>query len=96
MFLISSQSESTLRDGDTTLRILEQKEFLRSTALGKRHIYAPRVTKARYEKRTASHVVAHVFDGRAGDLVRTLVDGGGLDDDELRALRAVLDERLAR
>jgi predicted transcriptional regulator len=78
----------------TTLRILEQKEFVKSTQAGKRHVYAPRVTKARYEKRSVGHVVENVFEGDAGALVRTLVDGGALDDEEMRALRALLDERL--
>lgn len=80
----------------TTLRILEQKEFVKSTPAGKRHVYAARITKTRYEKRTVGHVVDRLFDGNAGELVRTLVDGGALDDDEIRALRELLDARIGK
>ncbi len=77
----------------TILRILEQKEFLRSRKSGRSHIYSPRVTKAEYEASSLGHLVARVFENEPSLLVRRLIETKDLSRDELAELRRILDEK---
>jgi predicted transcriptional regulator len=82
----------------TILRILEQKEVLRSEKLGRGHRYHPRVPKGDYEAYALEHVVGRVFGGEPLALVRRLVDTAGLSKKDLAELKTLLDrkEREAR
>jgi predicted transcriptional regulator len=82
----------------TILRILEQKEVLRSEKQGRGHRYHPLVAKDAYETYALEHVVGRVFGGEPLALVRRLVDTAGLSKRELAELKALLDrkEREAR
>lgn len=78
----------------TVLRILEQKGFVRSTASGKSHLYAPALKKAEYESRNLRHLVGGLFEGDPASLVRRLVDATPISADDLQELRDLLDQRL--
>jgi predicted transcriptional regulator len=82
----------------TILRILEQKEILRSEKLGRGHRYQPLVPKEQYEAYALEHVVGRVFGGEPLALVRRLVDSAGLSKRDLAELKSLLDrkEREAR
>src|SRR5690242_526540 len=47
----------------TILRILEQKNILKTRKEGRGHIYTPLIKKSEYETKTVKHVVERVFDG---------------------------------
>lgn len=79
----------------TILRILEQKEVLASEKVGRGHRYLPRVAKRAYEAFALSHLMGKVFDGQPVELVRRLVDTGGLSAEELASLRRLLEENRA-
>lgn len=78
----------------TILRILEQKGVVKARKEGRGHVYLPLLKKDDYEGATLSHVVSKVFEGEATSLVRRLIETEGLDHDDLKELRALLDERL--
>src|SRR3954470_10343370 len=80
----------------TVLRILEKKGVLGSRKQGRGHVYLPLVSKAQYESFSVRDLIARVFDGTPGALVRCLVDSKALSPEDLAALRRVLDRKGAR
>ncbi|MBI3557648.1 MAG: BlaI/MecI/CopY family transcriptional regulator [Deltaproteobacteria bacterium] len=79
----------------TILRILEQKEIVSSRKEGRGHIYVPRLTKDKYEAVTVQDVVSKVFDGAPASLVKRLLDESELSEEELKAIRKLINERLS-
>ena len=76
----------------TILRILEQKEILKTRKEGRGHIYMPQLKKSDYEAKTVRHVVDRVFDGTPIALVRQLLDSVKLDDADLKELKNLIDK----
>lgn len=74
----------------TILRILEQKEVLKTRKEGRGHIYIPVLTKNDYEAKTVRHIVSRVFSGTPTALVRQLVDTMDLNDDDIRELKNII------
>ena len=77
----------------TMLRILEQKNIISSRKEGRGHVYVPLLEKEKYEKTSLDHLVNRVFDGTPVSLVRCLLDESGLTEDDLKAIRQLLNER---
>jgi predicted transcriptional regulator len=80
----------------TILRILEQKKVLASRKEGRGHVYFPLVKKDRYEATSLQHLVTKVFDGEPATLVRRLIETKGLNEDDLKSIRALLNQRLGK
>ena len=76
----------------TLLRILEQKGFALARKDGRRLLYRPQTERPRWQSATVADLVQRVFGGDARGLVRSLLDSGEIDDKELAAIRAMLDE----
>jgi predicted transcriptional regulator len=76
----------------TILRILEQKNVVRSEKVGRAHRYLPVVARDDYEAFAIGQVVGKVFDGQPLALVRRLVDTAGLTRREIADLKRLLDE----
>ncbi len=76
----------------TIMRILEQKEILKTRKEGRGHIYTPQLKKYDYEAKAVKHVVERVFDGTPVALVRQLLDSVKLDEKELRELKNLVDQ----
>lgn len=76
----------------TILRILEQKEILKTRKEGRGHIYIPLVKKSDYEARTVKHVVDRVFDGTPVALVRQLLDTVKLNEDDLKQIKNLINQ----
>lgn len=74
----------------TILRILEQKGAVKTRKEGRGHIYIPVLRKADYETQAVRHVVDKVFDGTPLELVKALIDRGGLSAKELEEMRELL------
>jgi predicted transcriptional regulator len=78
----------------TMLKILEQKGFLKSHK-GERAIsYSPELSLADYEGASLRHMADNVFQGNQGSMVMKLLNEGELSKEELKNIRAVLNERL--
>lgn len=76
----------------TILRILEQKEVLKTRKEGRGHIYVPQLKKNDYEAKTVKHVVERVFDGTPVALVRQLLDSVKLNEKDLQELKKLIDQ----
>lgn len=74
----------------TILRILEQKQVLKTRKEGRGHIYIPCLEKSAYEARTVKHVVDRVFDGTPVALVKQLLSSGQLKSKDLEELRLLI------
>ena len=78
----------------TILRILEQKEILTSRKDGRGHVYRPRLSKEAYEARSLNHLVERVFDGEPSAVVRCLLEAKGVNREDLKNIRDLLEEKL--
>ncbi len=78
----------------TMLRILEDKGYLRHEEEGRAFRYIPRVARKAAKASAVKRLVRKLFDGEAKLLATELVANRSLTDDDLRELRALLDERL--
>ncbi|PIS11273.1 MAG: transcriptional regulator [Bdellovibrio sp. CG10_big_fil_rev_8_21_14_0_10_47_8] len=76
----------------TIMRILEQKEILKTRKEGRGHIYTPQLKKNDFEATTVKHVVERVFDGTPVALVRQLLDSVKLDEKDLKELKNLIDQ----
>jgi BlaI family penicillinase repressor len=80
----------------TVLRTLEEKGFITHIAEGKAHRYLPAVTPDIAGQSALSRVLDKIFGGSAESLLMQFVSDKTLDDTELRRLRKLLDDRLAK
>lgn len=78
----------------TILRILEQKKMLKTRKEGNTHIYVPVVSREAYQGKFLRRMVSTLFEGTPSALVAKLVQEEDLSQDELKRLRAILDERM--
>lgn len=74
----------------TILRILEQKEILKTRKEGRGHVYVPKLEKAEYESKTVKHVVEKVFDNTPLALVRQLLSSLEMKEDEVNELKRLV------
>jgi predicted transcriptional regulator len=77
----------------TTLRILEQKGYVRHRAAGRAFIYRAAVDRGDAQRHVVDHVVSRFFGGSPRDLVLNLLESEKLDDAELERLRAMIAEK---
>lgn len=78
----------------TILRTLEKKGHIRHEAEGRAHRYVPLVEKEEAQEGAVTRVTRKLFSGSPELLMAHLVNGGGLNGDQLLRLRALVDERL--
>src|SRR5436309_2550288 len=79
----------------TVLRTLEQKGYVAHVAEGKAHRYVPLVDQATAGRSALTRLLDTVFEGSPELLLTQLISEKGVDAVKLRALRELLDERLA-
>ena len=76
----------------TILRNLEAKGFVDHKAEGKAHRYAPKVARRTARRSALAKIVAKLFHGSPEQLVAQLVEDEDLTADDLKRLRALLNE----
>jgi predicted transcriptional regulator len=74
----------------TTLRILEQKGYVRHTEEGRAFRYYPKVDRTQASRSAMQTVVRRFFDGSAGALAMNLIQNEPLSDEEIVHLRKML------
>ncbi len=89
---LPAERELAYTSVSTILRILEQKEVLKTRKEGRGHVYTPQVKKSDYEAKAVRHVVDRVFDGTPVALVRQLLDAGELNADDISELKSLLEK----
>jgi BlaI family transcriptional regulator, penicillinase repressor len=80
----------------TVLRTLEEKGFITHVAEGKAHRYVPAVTPDVAGKSALTRVLDKIFGGSPDLLLTHLVSDRKLDTADLKRLRKLLDDRLAK
>ena len=78
----------------TMLRILEDKGHVRHTEKGRAHVYQAAVEREEAATSAVRRLVRKVFRGSPELLMMQLAEDRELDDDTVRRLRRLLDERL--
>jgi len=71
----------------TTLRVLENKAYLRHTKQGRAFIYKPIVQRAQARDSAITHLVRRFFGGSPELLMLNLVEGRKIDAGKLEELR---------
>ena len=74
----------------TFLRILREKEFVASEAVGKQHHFYPLILHDEYSSRFLQNVKNSLFRGSATDLVNFFVKEENLSTEEIEELIALL------
>src|SRR5215469_11734284 len=75
----------------TTLRILEQKGYVRHRASGRAFIYRPAIDREDAQRDVVQHVVSRFFNNSPRDLVLNLIESEQVDGAELDRLREIID-----
>ena len=77
-----------------TLRLLEDKGFLRHQYDGPRYVYLPTVNPTRAKAAAVKHLVRTFFNDSAASAVAAMVGmlGDDLGDDDLEALQQAIDK----
>ncbi len=76
----------------TTLRILENKGFVRHTKDGRAFVYHPLVGREQARESAVTHLVRRFFENSPELLMLNLLDGKKVDASELRRLRKKIEE----
>jgi predicted transcriptional regulator len=77
----------------TMLKVMEGKGYVSRSREGRAHRYAPEVARDAAGESALVRVTERLFGGSPEELLLRLVDSG-LDPDELRRMRDLLDRRL--
>ena len=78
----------------SVLRTLEAKGHVHHETEGKAHRYLPLVARDTAGKSALGRIVDKIFGGSRELLLAHLVDARGVDDEEVKRLRKVLNDRL--
>ncbi len=77
----------------TTVRILEEKGYIGHNAFGRTYQYFPLVKKNAYQKRLINNVIDNAFSGSMSSLVSALVEREQISNEEIEALKALIDQQ---
>jgi predicted transcriptional regulator len=79
----------------TTLRILEEKGYLRHTTAkeGRAFIYSARISREQASRSAVHHLLRRFFGDSAEALVLNLIEDERLSDAELKRVRELLKEK---
>ncbi len=77
----------------TMLKVMEGKAYVSRSPEGRAHRYAPEVEREVAGESALGRMTARLFGGSPEELLLRLVDSG-VDPDELRRMRDLLDRRL--
>jgi predicted transcriptional regulator len=78
----------------TTVKILEDKQFLISEKNGKAHNFLPTVNKKEYSRFAAKNLINKLFGGMTSGLVMNLLSDGELSDGEREAIKKMFEESI--
>jgi predicted transcriptional regulator len=76
----------------TTIRILEKKGYLEHRKDGRAHLYAPLIEQKDATRSEIRHLVSRFFKNSHEDLVLNILEERGMDPEELKRLRQMLEE----
>lgn len=77
----------------TTLRILEQKGYVRHQEQGRAYVYEAIVAREQARRKTLRRVIGQFFDGSPADLVLNVVEHEELTAEEIERLKELIERR---
>ena len=80
----------------TTLRILEEKGYLRHTKEGRAFVYHPVVGRSEASRSAVRHLLRRFFDDSPELLVLNVLKHEGIDSKELKRLKKLIEESEAK
>ncbi len=78
----------------TMMRILRDKNFLRSEREGRTDFYEPTVSRQYMGRRSLGEVMELFFSGSAGSLVSNLLDQEKISIEEMKEIRRAINKKL--
>lgn len=75
----------------TTIRVLEKKGYVKHVKDGRAHVYAPAIERQEATRSEIRHLVSRFFQDSHEDLVLNILEDRGLDEEELKRLREMLE-----
>jgi len=76
----------------TTIRILEKKGYVRHIKDGRAHVYRPLVEQAEASRSEIRHLAHRFFNNSHEMLVLNILEDRGVDAEELKRLRHLLEQ----
>ena len=76
----------------TTLRILEEKGYLKHKKDGRAFLYAPKVAREQAQRSAVRLLLSRFYENNAEQLVLNILKHERLDADELQRLRRMIEE----
>ncbi len=76
----------------SVLQGMEKKGLVRHTRRGTAHVYHPEVTRQQALGPILRRLVSHVFGGSPAAAMQQLLSETNVDDEELRRIRALIDQ----
>ena len=80
----------------TMMKILEQKGVLGSRKNERAHTYYPLIPRVEYEAASLRHLADNLFHGDPSSMVMRLLNDSKLSNEELQAIRKILNERMGK
>ncbi len=75
----------------TTMRILEHKEYLERSKVGRSHTYRPLVNKNQAQRSAMKHIVKSFFDDSPRQLLLSMLQDKELTANEINQLKDMID-----
>lgn len=75
----------------TTIRILEKKGYVRHSKDGRAHVYSPLVGRQEATRSEIRHLVGRFFKNSHEQLVLNVLEDRGVEPDDLKRLREMLE-----
>jgi predicted transcriptional regulator len=76
----------------TTMRIMEQKGYIRHTRRGRAFIYEPLIDRSTATRSALRHLMSRFFDNSPELLVLNVLKDEEIDESELRRLRQLINQ----
>ena len=77
----------------TTLRILENKGYIRHIKEGRAFVYQPQLQRQKAKETAITHLLRRFFEGSPELLVLNLLERKKIDEDTLKRLRKRIEEK---
>lgn len=77
----------------TTMRVLEDKGYVKHVKDGRAHIYMPLIGKKEASRFEIRHLVNRFFKNSHEALVLNILEDEGIDSEEIKRLREMLEEK---
>ena len=64
----------------TIVRILKKKKFIKHKAVGRGHVYIPRISREQYREYIADYLLKHYFDGERKEVISYYTSKSSIDE----------------